>query len=213
MTEYLFNSIAAAYDMWFEEHPIIYQSELRALETFIPPEGSGLDIGTGTGRFAEHLGIKTGIEPAPNMAERARNKGIAVKQVRAEKLPFADELFDFALMVTIDCFLDNLDAAYWEAYRVLKPNGRLISGMLDKNGALARQYRQEKSDESVYSKACFHTPEETKAKLHKVGFKDIEFCQTLVNPNPVTVEKPQPGYGKGSFVVIKGVRPNSSHSL
>lgn len=202
-----FNNIAEQYDAWFDENPVIYQSELEALKAFVPREGRGLDIGTGTGRFAGELGITTGIEPAPNMAELARKKGLEVHRARAEELPFADETFDFAMMVTVDCFLDDLETAYREAHRVLKPGGRLVIGMLDKNGAIARRYQNTKSS-SVYSQATFHTPDQTAAQLRKAGFFGIEFCQTLAEPDPENVEQPRPGHGKGSFVVIKGTKNN-----
>ncbi|MFH5832927.1 class I SAM-dependent methyltransferase [Halalkalibaculum sp. DA384] len=208
MTKNPFNDIAEEYDAWFEEHSVLYRSELEALKTFIPREGKGLDIGTGTGRFADELGITTGIEPAPNMADLARKKGIQVQIARAEELPFADESFDFAMMVTIDCFLDNLEAACREAHRVLKPGGRLVIGMLDKNGAIARHYRNTKESGIIYSRATFHTPDQTAAHLRKAGFSDIEFRQTLFSPEPEQVEQPKPGYGEGSFVVIKASKHN-----
>lgn len=203
-----FDNIAEQYDAWFDENPVLYQSELDALKTFVPREGRGLDIGTGTGRFADELGITTGIEPAPIMAEMARRKGIEVQIARAEELPFADETYDYAMMVTVDCFLDDLEAAYREAYRVLKAGGRLVIGMLDKNGPIARHYRNTKSSGSVYSQATFHTPDQTAKHLKKADFTDIEFCQTLMSAKPEQVEQPEPGYGKGSFVAIKAVKPN-----
>ncbi len=208
MSKNPFNDIAEEYDAWFDANPVLYWSELEALRLFIPTKDKGLDIGTGTGRFADELGITTGIDPAPNMAELARNKGIQAQIAQAEELPFADESFDFAMMVTVDCFLDDLEAAYREAHRVLKPSGRLVIGMLDKNGAIAKHYRNTKKSGSAYSQATFHTPEQTAAHLRKAGFTDIEFRQTLFSPEPEQVEQPKPGYGEGSFVVIKATKHN-----
>jgi hypothetical protein len=53
-----------------------YRSELAAIKAFIPKKGRGLEIGVGTWRFAEPLGIKEGVEPAKAMAAIARERGI-----------------------------------------------------------------------------------------------------------------------------------------
>ncbi len=45
------------------------------------------------------LGIKTGVEPSPQMAERSRKFGLNVIEAVAEDLPFSDEEFDFVFMV------------------------------------------------------------------------------------------------------------------
>ena len=54
------------------------------------------------------------------MAELARQRGVEVIEGVAEALPFAEETFDFILMVTVDCFLDDVTQAFREANRVLK---------------------------------------------------------------------------------------------
>ena len=46
----------------------------------------------------------------------------------AESLPFADSQFDFVLMFTTICFLDDIETAFNEVYRVLKSGGSLIIG-------------------------------------------------------------------------------------
>ncbi|HSB34575.1 MAG TPA: class I SAM-dependent methyltransferase, partial [Nitrospirota bacterium] len=118
------------YEQWFVDHPLAYVSELHAIRDLLPKRGSGVEIGVGTGRFAAPLGIKRGIEPSKPMAELARRKGIEVTFGVAEKLPFRDGEFDFALMVTTVCFLDDPDLAFHEAYRVLRYGSPLIIGFI-----------------------------------------------------------------------------------
>lgn len=65
---------------------------------------------------------------------------IAVIDAVAEALPFSAEQLDFALMVKIIYFLDNLEDAFREAYRVLKPCGSLIIGFIDKDTPLGQLY-------------------------------------------------------------------------
>jgi len=202
----LFDKTAIEYDEWFDEHENGYRSELLAVKQFIPTEKDGLEVGVGTGRFATELGIQKGIEPASNMAEIAKSKGIDVVEGVAENLPYADNQFDFVLMVAVDCFVDDIEKTYNEAYRVLKPGGEIIIGLLDKNGAVAQKYESKKAPDNIYWYSHFHTTEETVVMLEKVGFVDFEFCQTLAVPDPLAVEQPIPGYGEGSFVVIKAQR-------
>lgn len=63
------------YDDWFEKHKVIYLSELKALRKAIP-EGPGLEVGVGSGRFASLLKIKIGIDPSKNMLKFAKNEGL-----------------------------------------------------------------------------------------------------------------------------------------
>ncbi|MCH8234020.1 MAG: class I SAM-dependent methyltransferase [Bacteroidetes bacterium] len=192
--------------MWFDGHKNAYQSELLAVKQFIPVAKEGIEIGVGSGRFASQLGIKKGIEPAPDMAQLARSRGIEVDERIAENLPYAGEQFNLVLMVTIDCFLNNIEKAYSEASRVLKSGGQIVVGFLDKNGETARKYKSKKVKSSVYKQAHFHSPEEMVSMLMKAGFGRFEFCQTLLVPDPEKVETPVPGYGKGSFVVVSGIK-------
>jgi SAM-dependent methyltransferase len=202
----MFDKTAVEYDQWFDENENAYQSELLAVKQFIPIGKDGLELGVGTGRFAAELGIQKGIEPAPNMAAMARERGIDVVIGVAENLPYPDRQFDFVLMVAVDCFVDDIEKAYSEVHRVLKPGGQIIIGLLDRNGAVAKKYEAKKTPDNVYWFAHFHFTEETVAILKNAGFSDFEFCQTLVVPDPSAVEKPISGHGKGSFVVIKAVK-------
>jgi SAM-dependent methyltransferase len=135
-----FERYANEYDAWFERNPVAYEAELRAIRAVLPASGFVLEIGVGTGRFAGPLGIRTGIDPSPAMAAIARAGGIEVSIGKAELLPFAAEEFDYALMVTTICFVDDLGAAFREAERVLKPGGSLVGGFIDRESPLGRQY-------------------------------------------------------------------------
>jgi len=77
------------------------------------------------------LGIKLGIEASSQMRKIANKRGVEVIDGVAEELPFIDEQFDFALMVTTICFLDDIETAFKEAYRILKPDGKFIIGFID----------------------------------------------------------------------------------
>ena len=85
------------YEEWFVKNRWVYEAELRAVKDMIPTVGQGVEIGVGTGRFAEPLGIKMGVEPSKRMREIAQKKGIQVLDGVAEELSFDDSKFDFVL--------------------------------------------------------------------------------------------------------------------
>ena len=113
------------YDNWFVLHEQAFQSELNAIRKVLPRRGKGIEIGVGSGMFAEPLGITEGIEPSRAMRVRARRRNIRVRDAVAENLPYLDKSIDFALMVTTICFVDDPARAFEEAHRILKDNGRL----------------------------------------------------------------------------------------
>lgn len=196
------------YEQWFVDHPLAYVSELHAVRELLPKSGDGIEIGVGTGRFAAPLGIKRGIEPSQSMAKLARRKGIEVTAGVAEKLPFKDGEFDFALMVTTVCFLDDMDLAFDEARRVLKPGGLIIIGFINAESPLGREYLKRKEKSVFYKDATFYSVNEIVERLSKAGFADFAFRQTLFG-NPGDMERADPvreGYGDGSFVVVRGAR-------
>ena len=75
------------YEQWFETHRFAYQSEVEAVRALLPAEGHGIEIGVGSGRFAEPLGISVGIDPSPSMREVAERRGVHTVDGVAEDLP------------------------------------------------------------------------------------------------------------------------------
>ena len=194
------------YEQWFLDNPLAYISEIKAIQALLPKSGEGVEIGVGSGRFAAPLKIRHGVEPAAKMAELARKRGIEVTEGTAERLPFEDERFDFALMVTTLCFVDDPQAALREASRVLKPGGVLVVGLIDRESPLGKNLQRQKGESLFYREATFHSAAEVVELMKGAGFADFAFTQTLFRSLAEIegVEPVREGHGKGSFVAIRG---------
>jgi ubiquinone/menaquinone biosynthesis C-methylase UbiE len=206
----IFNQNVEAYEAWYEKYPEVYQSELIAIKDQLlklPENIRGIEVGVGTGRFAEPLGIKEGIEPSVEMAKRAVKRGVEVMEGIAEKSPYGDLQFDFVLFVTI-CYLENIKLALKEAHRVLKPKGSLIIGFLDKDQSIAQEYNEKRHRRMFFKNATFYTVKSVSELIKNTGFKNLEFNQTLFGDLDAITElqMPKTGYGEGSFVVVKGIK-------
>ncbi|NTU49395.1 MAG: class I SAM-dependent methyltransferase [Desulfobulbaceae bacterium] len=200
-----FEKYAQEYESWFEKNPWAYDSEVEALRTQVPASGLGIEIGVGSGRFAEPLGIKVGVDPSARMRVLAKKRGIRVVDAKAEKLPFEDASFDHVLMVTTICFLDDVLAAFREVMRILKPEGVFVIGFVDKDSALGRQYQEKKDKSKFYRSARFYSPDEVTSMARQAGFNRFQYVQTLFG-NIREMDRTDPvkeGVGHGSFVVIK----------
>ena len=206
----VFDEHVAEYDEWYEKYPEVFKSEVEALRDMLP-EGealSGIEVGLGTGQFAKALGIKEGIEPSPNMRAVAISRGIEVMDAVAESLPYKDLKFDFVLMSFCISYFKELHSPFKEAHRVLKNNGALVIGFLDKNSVIGRAYAEHQADSIFYKHAKFYSVNKVVSELTQAGFRNITIAQTLFDPldKIKTFQPSRKGYGEGSFVVLKALK-------
>jgi SAM-dependent methyltransferase len=197
-----YETYADEYESWFNENDLLFSSELDAIRQLMPSFEKGLEIGVGTGLFAQALGIKEGIEPSAAMRKKAELRGVRVIEAFAEALPFADESYDLVLMVTVDCFLKNIHAAYQEAHRILKSDGTLIVAFIDQSSPLGQIYEEKKQYSPFYSHAHFHSAQKMKEILMDSGFK-IEDSRQTVFTLTNQVQEVWAGTGQGVFAVIQ----------
>jgi len=173
--------------------------------------GKGVEIGAGTGRFTQPLGISLGVEPSKAMREIAISRGVNIVAGTAESIPVEDSLYDYALMVTTVCFLDAPEIAFREVHRILKADGFIIVGLIDRGSKLGKKYEENKNKSKFYRDAEFHSVSEVQSDLKKSGFSNIECVQAVLPGDAGGNYEPKvkQGYGEGSFVVLRGQRHDS----
>ena len=205
----IFDRYAKEYDTWFDTNLWVYQSEVQAVKRFVPQNSKGVEIGVGTGRFSVPFGITVGVEPSGTMAEIAKSRGITVYDSKAENLPFDDQAFDFALMVTTICFLEDPLQTLKEIRRILRPAGKIIIGMLDKDSPPGREYDSKKKSSKFYQYAEFYSVKQVVEWLTIAGYNHVHVLQTIFKkPDEITALEPvREGHGEGLFVVISAVLP------
>jgi len=200
-----FEKHSDAYDDWFVKNREAYEVELKAVQQLLPVgDVQGMEIGVGSGKFAVPLGIKIGVEPSGQMAVKAKQLGIEVHSGVAEELPFSADRFDFVLMVTTICFVDDIVQSFREALRVLISGGCILVGFVDMESELGQKYLQNRHKSKFYQQATFFSTREVLDHLETAGFGATEIKQTLI---PDDTEKTVlDGFGEGAFVVIKATK-------
>lgn len=197
------------YEEWFETFEPAYESEVAALQSIQPESNRGIEVGVGSGRFAEPLGIEYGIDPARDMLDHAIDRGIGSVMGVAEALPFEDDIADQALIVTTICFVDDLLESLRETARVLEPGGSVLLGYIDKESRVGEHYQEIKDENPFYRDATFYSTDSVLDALDSVGFEEREIRQTIFQmPDEMVAADPvRDGYGDGSFVALRAEWP------
>jgi ubiquinone/menaquinone biosynthesis C-methylase UbiE len=180
----VFDSIADAYDRWYDapEGQLLFQEEVDCLRCLGNDyTGLWLEVGVGTGRFAEAMGCKYGVELSLPMASKAAQRGIHVCVGSAEQLPFPKRVFDGVLLALALCFLENPECALRESARVLRENGKLVIGTIPADSPWGRAYRRKGAEgHPVYARARFHSLYKTLRLVETMGFALRHGCSALL---------------------------------
>jgi len=229
-----FDEHAELYDVWFLKNRNVLRSEVLLLKRFLGEPGRALSVGCGSGLFehilrTEHgIDIRLGVEPSADMALIAAQRGMQVESGVAEKLPFAASDFDTVMLNGTPSYIARLDAAFAEAYRVLKPGGHVVVADVPAESSYALLYRLASVRGSwdhpdVRSAAPAHpypvefaaaanwrTTEEKAELLKAAGFVALEYAQTLTRHprfSDVSAEEPVEGFDRGDYVAIRARKP------
>jgi ubiquinone/menaquinone biosynthesis C-methylase UbiE len=139
-----------------------------------------LEIGVGTGRFAKELEIDFGIDPSSRVLEIAERRGINVKEASGENLPFNDESFGGVFVLFTLCFVENPERVLSEAKRVLKKDGGLIVGIINRESPWGELYMKKKAEgHPIYKHARFYSTDEVVKMVEKTGMAVEAYSSTL----------------------------------
>lgn len=188
-----FDSLAAAYDGWFEgEGKLTFAIEVRAFhEVLSSLPKPWLEIGVGSGRFAQALGIKSGLDPSVRMLEIARRRGIMAYLGRGEQLPFGDASFGTVFLITTLCFCDSPLDVLKEVHRITVPGGKIALGAVLRESPWGRFYRQKREKQHSRYKYSFFQYDEVVRLLEQAGFSVEKVISTLFQ-KPGRVNRQEP---------------------
>lgn len=175
MSEKVFDKYAEKYDSWYDRNPEVFRKEVECLISIIDAEKPWLEIGVGSGRFAEKLGIEYGIDPSEKMVRIARQRGINAIVGYGEDLPYEDESFGAVFLIVTLCFVKDPIKVLREAWRVLKKGGKIYIGFVPRESELGRVYMEKASRGHVfYSVARFFSTDEVVKMLRECGFEVLK---------------------------------------
>jgi len=216
----VFQKHADRYDAWFDTARgwALFESEaqcLRRVSRGLPRPW--LEVGVGTGRFAEALGIDVGVDPAARMLTGAAARSVRVAEALGNALPFGDGSFGTVFIIVTICFADDPAGMILEARRVLTNGGAVVLGIVPAEGPWGEFYRAKaKRGHRFYSEARFFSPDELGRLAHKAGLHlRGAACTLLQNPQDevVLVEPARDGaQRKAGFVSLVYGDQSDSHA-
>jgi SAM-dependent methyltransferase len=202
----------AQYDAWYGTAfgSLCHRLEKDALFSLAKfnPGDKILDAGCGTGVYLEELlrlgQDVTGVDEDGDMLEYAsssRGKGATLIKAALQDLPFEPSTFDKVISVCTLEFIDGPLNALKEMARVLKKDGILLIGFLNRNSpwALSRMEKRKDTD-SIWHSVRFYCLSDIaglafNAGLRMKGFKGAVYFPPKAEGKDVTILKAMEAYG------------------
>ncbi len=208
-----FDAAAGDYDGWFDgEGKLVFETELRALEQVLAGlPRPWLEVGSGSGRFADSLGIDIGVDPSPGLLRLATARGPGAVRARGEQLPFADAAFGAVFIIVALPFVEWPLSVLRETRRVLLPEGKMVLAEIPRTSPWGKLHDAEgEAGHPIYRLASFRSYAELINVVERGNFAVEKIVSTLVQPpgKVSEVEQPRTGLtiGAGFVVLVAGKR-------
>jgi ubiquinone/menaquinone biosynthesis C-methylase UbiE len=177
----IFDRVAHLYDTGWVQRALYSAVQDRALtELRAWRPGAVLDVGCGTGIFADRLdrelapGGVTGCDLSAGMLAEAAARSRRVAWVRGDsaRLPFRPGAFDAVVSTQAFHFFDQ-PQAWAEFQRVLAPGGHALVGMVHPRTAIGSQRFSRLSSAGSKTRVAFPTAAEMRRLATAAGFEVI----------------------------------------
>lgn len=121
---------------WYDrDRAVGYHAMIDGLELRVAlPKAKGqrvLEVGCGTGlilerlaRVAEHA---EGVDLSPGMLQKAKQRGLNVREASATELPYENERFSLVCSFKVLAHVEAIQSAMSEMARVLTPGGTILA--------------------------------------------------------------------------------------
>ncbi len=180
-----------------------------------------LDLGSGGGidcfiaaKAVGDTGRVIGVDMTPEMialaqqnAEKMKTANVEFRQGQIEQLPVESESVDVILSNCVINLSPDKEAVFREAYRVLKPTGRLAVSDVVTTGPLPQHWLDDISKLTGCIAGAM-TVDDLKAVLSAVGFQDIQIF--MESQSRQLIEHWLPGSGVEHHIVsarIEAIKP------
>jgi len=206
-----FNRLAKDYDLWYEKEKRTFQAEVKAFQpmlSFMPKPW--LELGVGSGRFAQALGITWGMDPAKDLLRISRRRGIQVAAGRGEFLPLLPQSVGSIFVILTLCFVEFPKQVFQECHRALIREGKMAVGFIPRPSPWGLYYLEKKKQgHPLYQFARFYSVGQVEEMVMAAGFSIQGIISTLFQkPGDVRKkENPMEGYrSQAGFLVLMGER-------
>lgn len=167
-------------------HAMLDDLEVELVERY----GRGksvLEVGCGTGlvleRIAQFASEAKGVDLSPGMLEKAKQRGLDVKEGSATDLPYADESFDVTCSFKVLAHVPDIGKALSEMVRVTKRGGIVLAELynplsfrgLVKRFGPAGKISQRTRESAVYTRfdPTWRVPRLLPPNTELLGFRGI----------------------------------------
>jgi ubiquinone/menaquinone biosynthesis C-methylase UbiE len=217
-----FDGVASGYDDWYlgSKGRQVFEAERRAIDAMLPSVGVGLEIGAGTGVFAESL-TDAGrsvicLDLSRGMLVHAKRRNLPSILASASALPLRGGVFAFAYLVTVIEFLSEPVDVFREAGGVLREGAPLVTLFINPNSPWGELYTRMREDgDPVFSYAKFYRLDQVEKMLLEAGIEPEQAIGAL-SFGPLEAEAgdelalPTSGVG---VILVKGMRKGLGGSL